>query len=201
MLLRLIILPCIGGALLAPLSAFGHGGEFLLAHLTVLPDREVRLEITADYGENPMISSAGEAQALIPEILRLQSDGKAQALSELAPCKFEKRNTLDPTAPIPVLPDEVGKVHELLTGTWQWKATGDSLRFEVPRGNPHNVLLWVTDGQNITEKPRWNMLIAGDVSPVIALPPVVGFDAKFVIITLIACVGMGVVWFIRKRIA
>lgn len=201
MLIRFTILVLIGGATLAPLSAFGHGGEFLLARLSVLPNREVRLEITADYGENPMISCAEEAQALIPDILQLQGKGKSQALRELAPGKFEKHAKLDPTAPLPVLPGEADKVHELITGTWQWKATGDSLRFEVPKGNPHNVLLWVTDGQTSMEKPRWNMLIAGDVSPVIALPQTRGLDAKFVIVPLIACVGMGVVWSIRRRIA
>lgn len=198
MLPRFTILLCIGGAMLAPLSAFSHGGEFLLARLSVLSNREVRLEITADYGENPMIGSVEEAQALIPEILQLQSDGKAQSLGALSSGKFEKHGTLDPTAPLPVLPGEADKVHELLTGTWQWKASSDSLRFEVPKGNPHNVLLWVTHEQTAMEKPRWNMLIAGDVSPVIALPQAIGFDAKFIIITLIACIGMGVVWSIRR---
>ncbi|MEY4483178.1 MAG: hypothetical protein RL693_630 [Verrucomicrobiota bacterium] len=198
---RASILLFIGGAMLAPLSAFGHGGEFLLARLSVLPNREVRLEITADYGENPMISSAEDAQALIPVILQLQSDGKAHSLDEMSPGKFEKRGKLDPTAPIPVPPGEAEKVHELITGTWQWKATGDSLRFQVPKGNPHNVLLWVTNEQTAMEKPRWDLLIAGDVSPVIALPPATVRDGKFVIMTLIACIGMGVVWFIRRRIA
>ena len=198
---RFIIPLLIGGALLAPLSAFGHGGEFLLARLSVLPNREVRLEITADYGENPMISSAEEAQALIPEILQLQRDGKSQSLGELSPGKFEKHGKLDPTAPLPALPGEAEKIHELITGTWQWKASSDSVRFGVPKGNPHNVLLWVTGEQPAMEKPRWEMLIAGDVSPVIVLPKVTGFDGKFVIVTLIASLGMGVVWGIRRKIA
>lgn len=190
-----------GGATLAPLSAFGHGGEFLLAHLSVLPNREVRLEITADYGENPMISSAEEAESLIPEILQLHTDGKPRTLNTLSPGKFEKHDKLDPTAPIPVLPGEADKVHELLTGSWQWKPAEDGLRFEVPKGNPHNVLLWVTTDQNGSEKPRWNMLIAGDLSPVIPLPQPKNFDRKFVIVTLIACLGMGIVWTIRRKIA
>ncbi|CAN5788845.1 hypothetical protein BH11VER1_BH11VER1_37920 [soil metagenome] len=201
MLTRFTILLIIGGAMLAPPSAFGHGGEFLLARLSLLPNREMRLEITADYGENPMISSAEEAQTLIPEILKLHYDGKTQSLSELSAGKFEKHDKLDPTAPLPSLPGEADKVHELITGTWQWKASGDSLCFEVPKGNPHNVLLWVTDTQTAMEKPRWHMLIAGDVSPVIQLPRAAGFDAKFVIVTLIACMGMGIVWSIRKKIA
>lgn len=201
MRVRLLILLFFGGAILAPLTAFGHGGEFLLAHLSVLPNREIRLEITADYGENPMISSAEEAQALIPEILQLQSDGKTQTLGELSPGKFEKHNTLDPTAPIPMPPGEVGKVHQLLTGIWQWKASCDSLRFSVPRGNPHNILLWITNDRTPMEKPRWSMLIAGDSSPEIPLPQDTRFDWKLVSITLIACIGMGIVWGIRKRIA
>lgn len=202
MLFRSVITTLIiGGAILAPLTAFGHGGEFLLARLSVLPNREVRLEITADYGENPMIGSAEEAQALIPEILQLQNNDKTQALRELATGRFEKHSTLDPTAPIPTLPGEVGKVHQLLTGIWQWKASGDSLRFGVPKGNPHDVLLWVTNDQTAMEKPRWDMLIAGDTSPVIALPRASGMDGKFVSITMIACAGMGIVWFIRRRIA
>lgn len=191
----------IGGAILAPLTAFGHGGEFLLARLSLLPNREVRLEITADYGENPMIESAEDAQALIPEILQLQSNGKTQELRELATGRFEKHDTLDPTAPIPALPGEIGKVHELLTGIWQWKTSSDTFNFRVPKGNPHNVLLWITDYQTPMEKPRWNMLIAGDTSPVIILTHSSGFDGKFVIVTLIACIGMSIVWLIRRRIA
>jgi len=45
-----------------PLSALGHGAEFLSAKLTLLPEAEVLLEVTADYGGNPLIADEAAAK-------------------------------------------------------------------------------------------------------------------------------------------
>lgn len=149
-------------ALGAPGRLLAHGAEYLYAKLSLRPG-ECQLEVTADYGANPMLHDEAEARAAIAGVLRLQA-------SSLGVPRFEKRNTLDPKMPgyDPLM--DRGSEHRLLTGVWRWKPHGSSLVLEVPRESHHDVLLWTVEPARPQADPQWVMLIAGDHSPDIALP-------------------------------
>ena len=81
---RSIFILAAGGAILAPLCVFGHGAEFLSAKLTLLPEAEVLLEITADYGGNPLIADEAIAQEALIDPVRLRRGESLVPLAELS---------------------------------------------------------------------------------------------------------------------
>ena len=68
----------------APLCVFGHGAEFLSAKLTLLPDAEVLLEITADHGGNPLIVDESAAKDALLDPIRLRRDDVLVPLAQIA---------------------------------------------------------------------------------------------------------------------
>jgi hypothetical protein len=158
-------------ALLVPVPVRGHGAEFLFAKLTVCRDRECFLEVTADYGANPMIHGEEDARSAVTGMLEIapSADGKDRAEGPAGPPVIEKRQQLDPSTP-GYDAGSAQETHQLLTAIWHWKPPGRSLVLEVPQGNPFDALLWTVDQTKPEEKPHWTVLIAGDRSPVIALP-------------------------------
>jgi hypothetical protein len=154
-------------------SVFAHSGQFLLAKVIVREPGRVQLEVTVDYGANPMVHTEEEASEALPGVLRVIQEGRPVALEELGPVRMEKRADLDPTCP---LPDSASSSaadpenHQLLTAIWDWTTRARSLAFEVPKGVPHDVILWRVDGNSQQRAQSWFYLIAGDQTAPLSLP-------------------------------
>ena len=157
-------------AVLCPSPVRAHGAEYLYAKLSLRPG-DCTLEVTADYGANPMLHDEAEARAAITGVLRLGSaQAKSTNFTGLGAPRFEKRFNLDKSMPgYDPLMDQGGD-HRLLTGVWRWKPQSATLQFEVPRESPHDVLLWTAPAGHSAVDCQWVMLIAGYHSPLIATP-------------------------------
>lgn len=164
----LILFILSGGAVMAPLFAFGHACEFLVARLEVKGDA-LQLEITADYGGNPLITDEAAASEAVRKILQVRSKGQGRTLEELAPLKIERRTDWDPQAPTTFSPAPDGQPHQLLTALWQWRADADELTLAVPEGSLHDVLLWTRDEHLPGKQAKWMMLIEGESTPQISI--------------------------------
>jgi len=150
---------------MAPLLASGHGVEFLLARLEVLPGK-VRVEVTADCEGNfllPDRAAACEAMGRLFEVGR-EGEGARVRWDVLAPLRFEERTKLDQTAPLPPDPTWAGREHDLVTGVWEWvPAAGERFQLAVPKGEPVDTLMWRVEAGAAAEVPvKWKMLISGD---------------------------------------
>lgn len=165
---RAIIRFIAGGAIVLPLLASGHGSEFLEAKFFFDRSGTAHLEVTADYSGNPMIADEKEARAALDDILRVKIGDAEHKLADLAPVKLEPRDQPDPTSPMPRAPEFQSMKHELLTALWQWRPTGKTMQFVLPQGRQHSMVFWMKE-ENVKE-PRWVMLIAGDETPIIAVP-------------------------------
>lgn len=159
-----------GGAIMAPLLAFGHACEYLVAKLEVRPGA-VRLEITADYGSNPMLPDEDAARIAIQRILEVRGNGQGQSapLGDLAPLVFERRQQWDPATPASFSPPPDGRQHELLHAVWNWQPAGSEIVLGVPKGCPNDVLLWTTADHLPGKQVQWMLLIEGESTPPIAL--------------------------------
>ncbi len=156
--------------LASPLHVFGHGAEFLSAKLTLLPDAEVLLEITADYGENPMISDEAAAKDALLDPIRLRRDETLVPLAQLAVASISQHNNWAEFAPASYLPsDTESQPHALITVAWRWRSEVPEIVFEVPKGRLHDVLLWTRDETNPAAPPKWMLLLAGDHSKAIPM--------------------------------
>lgn len=171
---RSILILAAGGAVLAPLFACGHGAEFLSAKLTLLPDAEVLLEITADYGGNPLIADEAAAKEALMDPIRLRRDEKLVPLAQVAAASISQHNNWAEFAPASYLPsDTEAQPHTLITAAWRWRSETPEIVFEMPRGKMHDVLLWTRDETNPDAPPKWMLLLAGDQSKATAVhwPP------------------------------
>ena len=172
--LRSIFILAAGGAFLAPLCALGHGAEFLSAKLTLLPDAEVLLEITADYGGNPLIADESIAREALIDPVRLKYNETLVPLAELAAVNITQHDNWAEFAPASYVPsDTEGQPHALITAAWRWRSVEPEIVFEMPKGKLHDVLLWTRDQTNPDAPPKWMLLLAGDKSKAIAIhwPP------------------------------
>lgn len=171
---RSILILAAGGAVLAPLCAFGHGAEFLSAKLTLLPDAEVLLEITADYGGNPLIADESVAREALIDPIRLRRDETLVPLAELSATSVTQHDNWAEFAPASYLPSDTKvQPHTLITAAWRWRSETPEIVFEMPKGKLHDVLLWTRDETNPDASPKWMLLLAGDQSKAIAVnwPP------------------------------
>lgn len=163
-----------GGAVLAPLCAFGHGVEFLSARLTLLPEAEVLLEVTADYGSNPMLTDEAAARAALVDPVRLRQDDVLVPLATLSASVVSENDDWEQYAPASYLPPDTStETHQLLTAAWRWRSETPEIVFEMPKGKLHDVLLWTRDARNPDAPPKWMLLLGGDRSKAIAVvwPP------------------------------
>ena len=154
-----------GAAFALPLSASAHGSEFLVAKALVQTDGRVLLEVTADYGDNPMIASEEEAARAVQSALRPMS-----GMIDLGAPRLEKRSQPDPDSPLPPDPLMAGKPHQLLTAAWLIEPSDEALRFEVPGDAGQTVILWTKNLLHPEENTHWVMLVPGEQSPSIAIP-------------------------------
>jgi len=159
-----------GGAVMFPLCAFGHGAEFLLAKLSIARSGECVLEVTADYGDNPMLQDENEARSALKNLLQITSNGRVHELDDLAQPIVEKRSKPDPNAPGYRPDQDKTQEHKLLLSRWRWQPQSENFSFQLPNSNPHTALLWLVDERVPQGEPRWVMMIAGDKSPVIQVP-------------------------------
>jgi hypothetical protein len=171
---RSIFILAAGGAILAPLCVFGHGAEFLSAKLTLLPEAEVLLEITADYGGNPLIADEAVAKEALMDPVRLLRGESLVPLAELSAASITQHDNWAEFAPALYLPsDAETQAHTLITAAWRWRSSEPEIVFEMPKGKLHDVLLWTRDQTNPDAPPKWMLLLAGDRSKAIAIhwPP------------------------------
>lgn len=161
----IILILAAGGAVLAPLCAFGHGSEFLSAKLTLLPDAEVVLEVTADYGSNPMIADEAAALEALADPVRLRQGETLVPLTTLGTALISRPQNWDANAPsVYQTSDYENAAHQLLTSSWRWRSAEPEIVFEMPQGKAHNVLLWTHDAAHPKAEPKWMILQAGDRS-------------------------------------
>ena len=164
-LARSILILAAGGAVLAPLCAVGHGAEFLSAKLTLLPDAEVLLEVTADYGSNPLIMDEAAALDALADPVCLREHDTLKPLSALGPAKITQHQNWADYAPAAYLPSSTeGEAHALMTSAWRWHSTEPEIVFEMHKGKLHDVLLWTHDATHPEAPPKWMLLLAGDRS-------------------------------------
>jgi hypothetical protein len=165
-------LPCLlSAAFLAAVPAFAHTGDFILAKAAPIPGGGLLLEVTADYGNNPLFSTEEEAREAIRHCLQIESRGTQLPLETVAPFVFEKRSEPDPDCPLPKTGADTEETHWLLTGRWQGRPESPQALFSAPKQSPHSVVLWTAPEPG---KPtRWAMLLGGDQAPPIVLssPP------------------------------
>ena len=191
------------GVLAGPQHSLAHGAEFLFAKLSLCRDGKCQLEVTADYGDNPMLHDEGDARAAIAGLLRLADAAAAGGMGRpLGTVVFEKRAQLDPTTPGFQSFAENRGAHRLLTGIWRWQPEGRTVEFQVTPGTPFDALLWVVhESPKTAESPRWAMLIAGDHSPIIPLDlvPERGGAAGSLIGLSVIILGIGTAGFLGGR--
>lgn len=171
---RSIFILAAGGAILAPLCVFGHGAEFLSAKLTLLPEAEVLLEVTADYGGNPLIADEAVAKEALIDPVRLRRNESLVPLAELSAASITQHDNWVEFAPASYLPsDTEAQPHTLITAAWRWRSSEPEIVFEMPKGKMHDVLLWTRDQTNPDAPPKWMLLLAGDRSKAISVhwPP------------------------------
>jgi hypothetical protein len=175
-----------GGAIVAPLFASAHGTDFLQTKVSFSTLGNVRLEITANYGGNPMIADRDHATRILPDALQICLPSGPVPLAQLAPIRLEERTEFDPTSPLPT--EAVSTAHELLTACWEWRPDCDQIQFEVPQNSKHDVMLWVIDSEKPEGIPRWMMLLGGDVTPIINVPPQVQTRSPYWILASLALI-------------
>ncbi len=156
--------------LAAPASLLAHGSEFLGVKLRVATTRELTLELTADYGENPMISSRDEAEAVLRNQLEAEVGGTFAPISQLSTLALEDRDKPDESSPLPT--DTSGAPHQLLTAVWRWNPPTEAaqVRFRVPADVKCTAVFWLDEPGVAPDQRKWSMLIGGDVTPAIPLP-------------------------------
>jgi hypothetical protein len=153
--------------LLATGSARAHNGEFLLAKATPLEKGRLALEITADYGNNPLIPTEAAAAEALRGALQLEFNGASHPLEAFGPIRFEKRSDPVPDSPLPTDPAEGSETHWLLTALWEGCPGGNQARLLVSPNSPHSVVVWTAVAPG--KPPRWALLLGGEYSPIIPL--------------------------------
>ena len=158
----------LGGALLLPLFASAHNGEWLLAKCTIGADNNVTVRITADAEANPRIKTQEDLVRETKGLLLLH-DGKTTIdfLRQASHVDLGVDDRLDPAAPLGHTPEELAKSYTLLRLTARASVTPRKFTLRLPENSPHTVILWLVDERLEQQEPRWVMLIGGDESPLI----------------------------------
>lgn len=187
------------GAIVLPLLAFGHSTEFLDAKFYFDPSGKAHVEITANYAGNPMLSTKEEAEAALRHAIALSFGDQQRALTDFAPQSIAPRDKPDPDSPMPSGPEDPNTPHSLLTASWQWLPTVPSLNFIVPHDSSQTVVFWMKEPG--VKEPRWRMLLPGEMTPAIPIPPRVSSVASLLLEPLIFALALALVsglWFWRR---
>ena len=170
-------------ALAMPASSFGHATEFILAKVTPHPGG-LDVEVTADYGGNPMLTNEAEAREVLSHLLRVRTGNEDASLTSVATPRFEERTTFDPTTPIPLDAEGESHPHQLLWAGWSWKCRPGKIAFEVEKDAGQTVILW-TPSETPGGKTHWVFLMPGELSPQLVIPRVARPKWEA------ACLGLG----------
>ena len=158
----------LGGALVLPLFASAHNGEWLLARLTIPSSGAVTLTVTADAEANFLIKDQADLARAAKGLLLLNDGKVTRPWSEAAPAPtFGTTDRLDPAAPLGHTPEELARRYTLLQATWRWDEPPAKFTLRAPEQSPHTVILWLDDRRQPGAEARWVMLIGGDESPMI----------------------------------
>ena len=162
-----------GGALLLPLLASAHNGEWLLAKCTIDVGNSVTLTVTADAEANPRIHDEAalirDTKDLMMLNYRIAGGGWGYACPVSLASSTSER--LDPAAPLGHTPEELAKTYRLLHVSTTYTLPPERFTIKLPAGSPHTVVLWLVDERLTKQEPRWVMLIGGDESPLIEVTP------------------------------
>ena len=173
MIRALRILCLTGGALLLPLLASAHNGEWLLAKCTIDVGNSVTLTVTADAEANPRIHDEAvllrDTKDLMKLHYRTANGNREVAVPATVVSSTSER--LDPAAPLGHTPEELAKTYRLLHASTTFTLPPERFTIKLPAGSPHTVVLWLVDERLTKQEPRWVMLIGGDESPLIEVNP------------------------------
>lgn len=152
---------------LFPQHLLAHGSEFLSARLRLTENQSViELQITADYSHNPLLADEAAAREALHEVLNVQHQGQTKRLTDLAPLEIQAISDWQESLPASLIPPPDGQTHQLLSARWRWMPDVDEVRFSIPPGCVHDVLLWQQDAGS---ELKSTLLITGDVSPAIPI--------------------------------
>ncbi len=160
------------GLLLVPGHARGHAGAFILAKCSPDAGGQLSLELSVDYSQHPLLKDRAAAVEAMRQVLRLKTPGGPVALAELAEESLSDAEAPDPELPLPAEPSEAGQGHRLAVLRYRWEPGALEVRFAVPSGNPHDVLFWLGGTARVPgQEVPWRILIAGDETPPVPVPP------------------------------
>lgn len=153
----------------APLFVCAHGTEFIMARMNLIEDEDqslIELRLGIDYLGNPMIADEAAARAALQEALYIRHGEKTTHFTDLAPLTLESSSSWEDTMPDSLQPPDDGLPHQIMIGTWRWKADAQDVSFTVAKGNRNDVLLWRKPPQGEIHS---TLLLGGDVSPPLTL--------------------------------
>jgi hypothetical protein len=159
---------------------FGHGSEYVFAKLTISHEpRRVALEVSLEYLENPLIDSVDQAREALSSHILIESGSEKFSLGEWpGEVTWSERDRFDESAPAPVPESDEGEEHKLLVARVDLsRLEANSLNLRIAGEGEQAVIFWVDEQAPENEpdsesKPlRWVILIAGDRSMAVTLPP------------------------------
>lgn len=163
-----LMIPLLIAAMMLPVAARAHSTDFILVKASPRAGG-IDVELTADYGGNPMFTGVDDARGVLTKVLRVHAGGQSWDLGVLVPLRFEERTRFDPTAPIPLDPPGSAEAHRLLCAKWSWNCRAEAVTFEMPAEAGQSVILWEPPAA-ADQQPRWVFLLPGESSPVIPIP-------------------------------
>lgn len=128
---------------------------------------QLRLEITADFSNNPLLETRTAAQEAIAKILTLHSNEGSTTVGAATGFTFQPAAQVDPTCPLQPPEEPDAPAHRFVIGITTEPVSAANVTLSVPTGNPNDVILWTDPNVGPSQKV---MLIAGDQSPPIAIP-------------------------------
>lgn len=183
-----------------PPDASGHGSEYLFAKLKLSENpRRVELELSLEYLENTLIETVEEARKALSSHVLIESGAGSFPLCDIPQrVTWSERDTFDESAPAPVAGSEDGVNHRLLVARADLSGLeAESLNLRISEEGEQAVIFWVDEPVPEilpdSESPpmRWVILIAGDRSMAVELPPKPSSNWKR-IAWISASLGLGV---------
>ena len=189
-----------------PVALWAHASAFVLAKCSPAESGEVSLELTVDYRQHPILTGQEAAVSALREVLQVETPQGPVPLETIVSGTVRFETAMDPDLPLPREAGEAETSHALAVVRYQWNPEAREVKFSVPRGNPHDVLFWLSDQARAPGEPvPWRILIAGDTTPPIPLAFPVAVERNLALRWVVALAGMGLpllaVLLVRRRLA
>lgn len=195
--------PAVLLALLLPIAAAqGHAGSWVLAKCVTGASGNLTLVLTVDYSQHPLLTTRPLAEEALRQVLQWETPAGPVALESVADGALTWETVPDPDLPVPAEPGDETRAHSLAVMRYSWDPGVPEVRFSVPGGNPHDVLFWLAGEARAKGQPAlWRLLIAGDLTPPIPIPPAprVGLAARGILAAAITLGLVGLVVWRRFR--